>query len=198
MEKRQDNQEQFYEQLRTAVMSGDIASLEAIVFRVGTRILELGAFPAECFEGLIAIVNTKEFEQLTGSWKLLRVFEENWDSLSEEQRDNLLPALERAYGQFADWMAPFVISGILGECYKDERALASLVRLKSCSSEIPRSFVAHGLEHLVVGSPHEAVTERAFAELKALEMDTSSVVRGEVNESFSRIKKGGHVPEGNG
>ena len=39
--------------------------------------------------------------------------------------------------------------------------------------------------------------ERAFEELKMLEMDGSSVVRGEVNESFSRIKKSGHVAEGN-
>jgi len=47
MEERLDNRERLNEQLKMAVTSGDITSLEAIVFRVGTKILELGSFPAE-------------------------------------------------------------------------------------------------------------------------------------------------------
>ena len=101
----------------------------------------------------------------------------------------LLPALEASYEFFDDWMACFVISGILGEQYKDRRALSVLRRLKTCHKEIPRSFVPHGLEHIAGNSVDNELAAQALAELKKMESDPSEVVRKEVHESFSRLSK---------
>jgi len=43
-------------------------------------------------------------------------------------RAALLPVLEASYGSFHDWIACFVISGILGELYRDERAFGAPCR----------------------------------------------------------------------
>jgi hypothetical protein len=188
-----EDPELFGEEVRRAVQSADPASLARIATRMTVLTLEAGTFPKECFEILLELLKKQAFIELTGSWNLLRVFVENWSSLSEEQRDDLLPALEARYEQFKDWIAPFVISGMLGACYRDDRALEALGRLKKCKSEIPRSFVVHGFEHLVTDSLDKRVADRALEHLKELGQDESDVVRAEVNESLSKINKRLHA-----
>jgi hypothetical protein len=131
----------------------------------------------------------EKFQHSDGSWKLIRVFEENWEQLSEEQRNTLLPVLEAHYESFSDWMACFVISGILGELYKDARAFQALCRLSTCHKEAPRSFVPHGFEHVVSDAPDAELAMQALAELTKMQTDHSPMVRDEVAESLARIKK---------
>jgi hypothetical protein len=86
--------------------------LEELAYEIGSMALEEGSFPRDAFDAILAAVQEDEFRDLTGSWKLLRVFEENWEDMSEQQRTELLPALEHAYRFFKDWMACFVIDGV--------------------------------------------------------------------------------------
>ncbi len=81
--------------------------------RIGNIVLEEGALPEEYFRCILASLQDEAFLRIDGSWKLVRVFEENWKELSELQRAALLPVLEASYGSFHDWIACFVISGIL-------------------------------------------------------------------------------------
>jgi hypothetical protein len=178
------------DELKTAITSGDPKALEKTAFDIGNTILQEGVFPNDYFDGLIALLKDDRFLRLEGSWKLIRVFEENWSELSSEQRDRLLSMLEQSYQYFSDWMACFVISGILGEQYGDDRALNVLCRLKRSASEMPRSFVPHGLEHIAKQSPDAKLAMRALAELVEMQRDSSDVVRGEVEESLSRLQKG--------
>src|SRR5262252_3079210 len=116
----------FHRRLQEIVALGDPEAFETIAFEISNNVLEEGIFPSDIFKGLLAIFAEDKFQHSDGSWKLIRVFEENWEQLSEEQRNALLPVLEAHYESFSDWMACFVISGILGELYKDARAFQAL------------------------------------------------------------------------
>jgi len=179
----------FHSELQELVASGDPKAFEAMAFKIGNVVLEEGSFPDDCFAGLLAIFKQEKFQLSHGSWKLIRVFEENWKQLSEAQRDGLLPALEAHYESFSDWMACFVISGILGELYRDNRAFEALRRLEHCQKEMPRSFVPHGLEHIVRDSADAELTMQALAELTKMQTDASAMVRDEVTESVTRLKQ---------
>jgi hypothetical protein len=179
----------FHRRLRELVALGDPKAFEVMAFEIGNNVLEEGIFPSETFIGLLAIFAEGKFQQSDGSWKLIRVFEENWEQLSEEQRNTLLPVLEAHYESFSDWMACFVISGIFGELYKDTRAFQALCRLSKCHKEVPRSFVPHGFEHLASDAPDAELAMQALAELTKMQTDHSPMVRGEVKESLGRIKK---------
>jgi hypothetical protein len=182
-------QNAFYSELRELLASGDPKAFEAMAFKIGNAVLEEGIFPDDCFAGLLAIFKEEKFQLSHGSWKLIRVFEENWEQLSEVQRDALLPLLEAHYGCFSDWMTCFVISGILGELYRDNRAFEALRRLEHCQKEMPRSFVPHGLEHIVRDSADAELAMRALAELTKMQTDASAMVRDEVTESVTRLKE---------
>jgi hypothetical protein len=175
--------------LQELVASGDSKSLETMAFKIGNIVLEEGIFPGDCFAAILATLKQEQFQFFDGSWKLIRVFEENWKYLSEEQRTALLPVLEAHYESFSDWMACFVISGILGELYKDERAFEALRRLEDCRKDVPRSFVPHGLEHIVCDSSDAELAMRALSELTKMQKDGSAIVRDEVTESLARLKK---------
>ena len=179
----------FHRRLRELVALGDPKAFEVMAFEIGNSVLEEGIFPSDTFIGLLAIFAEEKFQHSDGSWKLIRVFEENWEQLSEEQRNALLPVLEAHYESFSDWMACFVISGILGGLYKDARAFDALCRLSKCQKEVPRSFVPHGFEHVASDAPDAELAMQALAELTKMQRDHSPTVRGEVKESLGRIKK---------
>jgi hypothetical protein len=179
----------FYRRLMQTTTSGEGGSLESLAFEIGNTVLQEGAFPSAYFEALMALLEEEHFLHLEGSWKLIRVFEENWSELSNEQRRILLAALERQYESFTDWMACFVISGVLGEQYGNDDAFKALLRLASSKKEMPRSFVPHGLEHIARQSADPNLAQRAFDELVKMKGDQSEMVRGEVAESLARLAK---------
>ena len=178
----------FRSQLDSAVASKNLSSLEMLANSVGDMVLEDGALAEEHFQSILATLQDDRFASLEGSWKLIRVFEENWSELSARQRDMLLPVLESTYASFTDWMACFVISGILGELYSDERAFEVLRRLRRTQKEMPRAFVPHGFEHIAANQSNGELAGRALVELTDMERDQSEMVRGEVSESFKRLR----------
>lgn len=179
----------FYRRLKQTTASGEAGSLEALAFEIGNTVLQEGAFPSAYFEALMALLKEEHFLHLEGSWKLIRVFEENWNEVSNDQRRILLAGLEQQYEFFTDWMACFVISGILGEQYGNNDAFNALLRLASTRKEMPRSFVPHGLEHIARQSSDSKLAQRAFDELVKMKGDQSNMVRGEVAESLARLAK---------
>jgi hypothetical protein len=144
-------------------------------------------FPEHNFELILALLKRPELLEMDGSFYILRVLENNWKSLSDEQKERLLPALETAYGLFNDWMSWFVISELLGECFGDEQALRVLSRLKTLRGEGPRSLVPHGLEHIVKGARDEDLVRKAYTELSGMGNDPSEQVRDEVSLSLQRL-----------
>jgi hypothetical protein len=182
-------QDAFQHELLQLIDSGSPAAFEAMAFKISILVLEEGIFPSAIFTSLLAVFTEERFQLADGSWKFIRVFEQNWDRLSDRQREALLPVLEAHYESFGHWMACFVISWILGELYTDNRAFEALCRLANSQKEIPRSFVPHGFEHIASGAIDADLSLRALAELTKMQTDDSPTVRNEVAESLARLKR---------
>jgi hypothetical protein len=181
---------EFYQDsILRAITTCNSELLEEAVFNCEVRLLEESAFPAELFDSVISMMQSPECLAMPGSWKLVRIFENNWHLLFEEQRSHLLEVLDKTFSRFGDWMSCFVISGILGECYMDRRAVDVLVRLKQWAPDVARSLVPHGFEHIVAGCKDNDVVEDALKELFEMQKDSSEAVRREVDISLQRLKR---------
>lgn len=144
--------------------------------------------PESCFEYILALLADERYLSLVGAWHLLTVFDLHWRFLTDQQRTDLLAALENAYEQFEDWMGCFLTTEILGKRFFDSRALSILVKLRQkCVKPAARSLLPHGFEHLArVSDP--LVAGQAKAELQGMLQDTSEEVRNEARESLLRLQ----------
>lgn len=182
---------EFKRQLETAFSSGGPKAFPGIAFLVSNVVLEEGIMPDIYFEHLLAVIGDSKFLRLRGSWRLIQIFEENWNELSDEQRSRLLPVLESTYDLFHDWKACFIVSEFIGKMYTDEGGYATLCRLKGGKEEMPRSFVPHEFEHLAREASNVDLRTRALSALKMMQEDKSEMVRKEVGESLRRLQDRG-------
>jgi hypothetical protein len=175
-----------------AITASDSTRLREYAYAIETSALEADHFSEHDFRLILDLLKQRNFLKMSGSFYILRVLENNWKSLSDEQKVRLLPALETAYGLFTDWMSWFVISELLGEYFGDEQALGALSRLKTLRGEGPRALVPHGLEHIVKGARDEGLLRKAYTELSGMRNDPSEQVRDEVSLSFQRLANREH------
>jgi hypothetical protein len=184
-----------HERIAAAIANRDGAELQQAVYNLHTLIIYADDFPEQSFEFVLSMMQQRAFLEMEGSHHLLYIFEHAWawDSLSESQRDRLMPALEAIYAEVTDWMSWFVISSLLGDHYMNEQALETLCRLKEVKAEGPRSLVPHGLEHLVTSSGNNDLAHSAYRELMQMKNDPSEQVRKEVSISLQRIANEGYV-----
>jgi hypothetical protein len=175
------------EALLQAILAADSSQMYTYAYDLETSLLGVELFPVEHFELLMKLLCQTAFLEAEGSWHFLKLLESNWGILSDYQKEQLLPALEAVYGCFTDWMSWFVISEILGSYYANEQALQSLQRLKNLPQEGPRSFVPHGLEHIVKDCKDQRVAKMAFVELLQMKADPSEDVRDEAEISLERL-----------
>ena len=171
--------------------------LEEYVSDVDSQIVASGRLSEEQFDSWLEALTDDRLLQNPAAGRLLLLFQLHWDDLTTAQRGKLLERLETAFGRFADWMAPFTISGLLGEKYADANALDVLKRLRHCTNATARAFVPHGFEHLVSDGAKEIAAE-ALSELMALGSDSDERVRGEAALSIARLKSAGiPIPDSN-
>jgi hypothetical protein len=182
-------EERLDEVLTKALRAGKGEIFTEYAHELEIYLLEAEVFPTRLFESLTAILQRRDFQVLEGSWKLIKVFENNWELLSDSQQNQLLVALEEAYPHFTDWMACFMISEILSQLYKDDRALQALKRLRRSTGDMQRSLIPHGLEHLALEARNENVAREAGKELVIMGSDPAENVRDEVARSLGRLKK---------
>jgi hypothetical protein len=160
-------------------------------YKISTRLLDHDVFPESLFNDLITIMRAPEFLAAKGSWELIRIFDENWSQVGTQQRNRLLETFEAIFNSLDDWVACLMISEIVGMRFADEEAFNFLMRLKDSSGEMPRSFIPHGFEHIVVDSGDRELAKRAFSELLRLKGDLADAVRNEVDESLLRLRQHG-------
>jgi hypothetical protein len=178
-----------------AVAAKEENRLKELAFEMEVQTLEASHFPQWSFELILEIMKHQEFLHMKGSWHLLMVIEHDWEKLTDYQKDELLVALETSFGQFSDWMSWFVISEIFGEYYANEQAFQVLCRLKTINDEGPRSFVPHGLEHIIKGTDNRNLSEKAFKELLQMKNDIAENVRHEAALSLQRLTNTGYAEE---
>jgi hypothetical protein len=187
------DEELLHKLIHQAIAACDSTRLREYAYAMETSALEEDHFAEHNFELILNLLSQRTFLEMTGSFYILRVLENNWESLSDEQKERLLPSLETAYGLFNDWMSWFVISELLGEYFGDEQALRVLSRLKTLRGEGPRSLVPHGLEHIVKGARDEDLVSKAYTELSGMGKDPSEQVRDEVSLSLQRLANREHT-----
>ena len=139
---------------------------------------------------LDAMVRSTKFQELDGSYQLLRILEYDWAAFTEPQRDLLLRAIEVSFAKFSDGMAWFVLSDVMGEFYR-EKALPTLMRLASARNDGPRSMVPHGLERIANESLDSAVRSRCVKKIALMQQDESPRVQQAARESLARLEARG-------
>lgn len=177
-----------------AVAVGNGEAFTDAVFDFGLEIMGEPGFPGEDFEAILKIMTDRRFHALEGAWNLIAVFNYEWDMLSSTQQDRLLAVLEDVFSSFTDWMSPFYIAELLGERYADRRAVDTFERLKKTRNHVARSFVPHGLEHLVRRAHRETlISNRALDTILSMRGDLSDQVTGEVDQAIARLADAGVI-----
>src|SRR5437016_1364419 len=95
--------------INQAVAAQNPAQLKSGAYEIDTVAMCADTFPERSFAFILTLMQQLAFLGLEGSYYLLSLFSDttNWEILSENQKERLLPALERAYGNFSDWMSCF-------------------------------------------------------------------------------------------
>jgi hypothetical protein len=182
------------EALRRTVLSRNGEQLGEEAYNLDTHLLKVGYFSPTLFRELMKIISLHEFLTMEGSFLLLKVFQDSFDYLTEDQKEELLRVLETCYQDLTDSTSLFLVSEIVGESYCDERALETLRRLKASKADVPRSLVPHGLEYLTRKCGDRELATLAFNELLQMRSDLAENVRDEAITSLNQLARHGWPP----
>lgn len=174
-------------ELEEAVLSGKPSKLEHAADQIDYALIGLRVFPQELLDFLLRLICEAPLLHAEGSNHVLYIFEQNWDILSDSQREALACAIESSFSLAKDWMYCFVASEILGERLSNDEALGILIRLSETQNETARSLVPHGLEHIVRDSGSHQRASQALTRLVDMKHDPSMHVRDEVSDSLRRL-----------
>jgi hypothetical protein len=185
--------EAFAGEIRKAVRDGDEVALQECGFRYpldwgGDPSLD-EAFPDTVFSAMLDIIADGSLPAMENSVYLLKLFEDEWDNLTGDQKENLLPVLRDSYAVYANKLAYFVISEILGEYYCDSRAFEVLEQLESTPNPSARALVPHGFEHIASGADSPDLRRKASARLEIMRGDLNDAVRDEAEISIQRVAR---------
>ncbi len=151
----------------------------------------LDHFPENCFQLILDLLELPSFLDLENSHNFLFVLLVNWEYLSNNQKNKLIPLLENSYELFKDWYSCFIISEIFGDKLHNKKVFEILCQLKNITSEMPRSFIPHAFEHIVIKTSEQNLKLSAFNKIREMKKDHSQKVRNEVDLSLRKIKNKG-------
>jgi|SRR6266852_1275221 len=175
------------EQLRACIHSRNNDAVEELFMELDLVTIESGKWPVGFLGGLEELLTDPDFLTLTNSWKLLYFINNNWEQLSEQERERLKKLVVDTFDKHADWMGAFVSSEILGEHYADESTLATLARLAHVANLPARALAPHGIEYLAKTTQLEALRVLAVCQLQELRQSDSEEVRQEALISLSKL-----------
>ncbi len=154
------------EQLRACVCSQDDDEFARILSDLEVDILEIDEWPVSFFEDLEEFLKDPNFLSLASSWKLLYFINNNWEHLSEHEKERLRDVLADTFDKHWNWMGAFVTSEILGNHYADEQTLGTLARLAKTARLPERSLAPHVSRFgsgFFCGSPEEMIVGNSEA-----------------------------------
>jgi len=179
--------DQIQKDIHQAIFNKNIIEFKKSIDELSNGLFGVNHFPSEIFEFVISLLKQENLLELNGSWHLFTFIEFNWELISSSQKNQLLSSLEIAYVKFQEWMSHFIISEILGEYFANEQAFELLCRLGMLDNENHRSFIPHGLEHIIKGSDNKELSQKAYIHLLQMKSDPSEKVRDEVEESLQQL-----------
>lgn len=160
-------------------------SLDELDFRI---IRANNSMTDDVFLLLTTVIDSDKFLLCNYSNDLLIFILSNWEYMSSEQKEVLLPKLENIYTKIANWHSVFVISTILGELYQNNQSFESLCRLKAISNEEGRAFVAFGIGQIARYKKNTDLGKKALSIIIEMKKDPSEKVKHEVELAFQRLK----------
>lgn len=148
-----------------------------------------GPFDEEIFEEILRLMRDPRFQHISNAHSVVIMFETDWSQLSEEQKERLLPYLEKAYGHFSDEMVQFVIAELLGRFYRTETALEVIRRLRQSRVEKDIVYLPMALGYLARFATHSSVAQQALNDLLQMQTDPYESVREEVEHTLFLIQE---------
>lgn len=173
--------------LRECIRTRDDDEVENVLMELESVTLELERWPEEFLDGLEQLMRDPSFLSLGKSWKLFYLINNNWEQISEGEKERIRPILANAFDNCGDWMGAFVIGEILGERYANEEALAVLTLLAKAQSPHWRELVPHALETLAKTTKQESLRGLAILQLQELKANDSESVRQEAALSLAKL-----------
>jgi hypothetical protein len=144
-------------------------------------------FEANLFDVIVSLFDDGRFLSSPGSYNVLKILENEWGRLTDEQRDALLPVLTDHYVKFDDFMGRFMTAELLGEYYADVRALNSLRIIKIRAVGAQREMIPMGFKCLVQNATDETVRNAAMSELRAMQHDEPLLVQEAAERAVSSL-----------
>jgi len=189
-----DEELRITEALGRAIQSGNSDQLREEAYNLDTHLINVGSFSPTLFKELMKTLSLHEFLTMEGSFTLLKIFQDSFDYLTDDQKGELLRMLETCYEDLTDPTSCFLVSEIVGGSYSDERALQTLRRLKESKADVPRSLVPHGFEYFTRKCGDRELARLAFNELLQMKSDPSENVRDEAITSSNQLARHGWPP----
>lgn len=147
------------------------------------------SIPDEVFVFLEEVLDSYQAHQSKYSHHIFGFFDAEWEKLRGHQKKSILRLICKNYHRYKDWVACFIMSEILGECFSNRQSLSVVRKLKrTCKIERPRSIIPHAFEHHVTDSNCPLVRRLALRELESMSNDPVKKVRLEAKVSLERIK----------
>jgi hypothetical protein len=184
-----DSTQKIEEKLKQLLHSQDDKALTSATVELTVELLRHDSFPGHIFYPLLRIVSAPQYASAAGVWRLIKIFADNWELLSQEQKNHLFADLCNSFPVFEDWMCCFVAAEIIGRHFNDARGLKIIKQLRAVSPDLPRALIPHGLETFIRSCQDQELKHAGILQLEEMQNDESGIVRAEVTESLSRLRK---------
>ena len=174
-------------ELKTSIERGDGHSFEKIAEKLGDLLLEEGEFPSGLFVEILNLIRREGFCLLENTWYLVKVFEENVEFLSEDQKKSLFASFQKMILLLEDSTACFLVVEMLAELFPDERALEVLVLLEKDYGNKNRALIPHGFQRLAKICSNSEVGKDALDRLDKMRSDADITVQKNASYEFSTL-----------
>ena len=182
----------FDDAINLGVASADWSRMEKWIVEnssfVYDNFTEEANFPEDVFGSIINLFNQKKFLDAEGSHNVLSIIESDWAILTNQQKERLMPLLEKSYYHFRDAMSWFLISEIFGRFYCNEASLQTLCRLNYGQQLEASSLLPMGIHYVATSCPDAHVREAAVNALKRMSNDSNELTSEEASKFLERLR----------
>lgn len=176
-------------QALAAIRLDRIAAVRDAAFALQMVGLVGGSIPDTHFRVLIELLGHPDLIRASHASKFVMVVQFVWDMLSDEQRTELLRAIEPLFGVHKDWAVASVFADLVTWKCEGPEAVSFLERLCRVPGEEGRIVVAGELGRVASRSRDRRVRERVRECLLALQKDPSSEVRSEATAQLRSLAR---------
>lgn len=181
--------------ISASIQEQDSKALEKYAYELNLLVLKQEDFWDSIFEFILSTLNRSEFQNMPGSFHLIKVLEYDIDRLSEKQKATLLEMIENTFDNYVDGTSCLLLAEYAASIYANERSLQALRNLRRAKNDTARALVPSGFEYFVQLCKKKNLVELAKEELRHMLSDPSELVRQETQDSLRRVEvKPGRKP----